>query len=112
MPVYDGYIRKCTQIVPMWVQRCRSPQEGIGIHAFRLFTPHSPIAFIRRRSSTGAADAQNGSTATFGEYCNHTPLHRQSMILERDIGLEISRATLDGWGLKVPWLWAGIMLSP
>ncbi len=34
------------------------------------------------------------------------------MILERDIGLEISRATLDGWGLKVPWLWAGIMLSP
>ena len=36
-----------------------------------------------------------------GKYCNHTPLHRQSMILERDIGLEISRATLDGWVLKV-----------
>jgi transposase len=35
------------------------------------------------------------------EYCNHTPLRRQSMILERDIGLEISRATLDGWVLKV-----------
>ncbi len=35
------------------------------------------------------------------KYCNHTPLHRQSMILERDIGLEISRATLDGWVLKV-----------
>src|SRR5208282_5353905 len=32
---------------------------------------------------------------------NHTPLHRQSMILERDLGLEISRATLDGWVLKV-----------
>src|ERR1700739_1823182 len=29
------------------------------------------------------------------KYCNHTPLHRQSMILKRDIGLEISRATLD-----------------
>ena len=25
----------------------------------------------------------------------------QSMILERDLGLEISRATLDGWVLKV-----------
>jgi transposase len=42
------------------------------------------------------------------KYCNHTPLHRQSVILERDIGLEISRATLDGWVLKVgellvPW---------
>ena len=35
------------------------------------------------------------------KYCNHTPLHRQSMILGRDIGLEISRATLDGWVLKV-----------
>jgi transposase len=36
-----------------------------------------------------------------GKYCNHTPLNRQSMILERDLGLEISRATLDGWVLKV-----------
>jgi transposase len=35
------------------------------------------------------------------KYCNHTPLHRQSMILKRDLGLEISRATLDGWVLKV-----------
>jgi len=35
------------------------------------------------------------------KYCNHTPLHRQSMILERDLGLEIGRATLDGWVLKV-----------
>jgi transposase len=35
------------------------------------------------------------------KYCNHTPLHRQSVILERDVGLEISRATLDGWVLKV-----------
>jgi transposase len=35
------------------------------------------------------------------KYCNHTPLHRQSVILETDIGLEISRATLDGWVLKV-----------
>jgi transposase len=35
------------------------------------------------------------------KYCNHTPLHRQRMILERDIGLQISRATLDGWVLKV-----------
>ncbi len=35
------------------------------------------------------------------KYCDHTPLHRQSMILERDLGLKISRATLDGWVLKV-----------
>ena len=35
------------------------------------------------------------------KYCNHIPLHRQSMILERDLGLKVSRATLDGWVLKV-----------
>jgi len=35
------------------------------------------------------------------KYCNHTPLYRQSAILERDSGLEVSRATLDGWVLKV-----------
>jgi transposase len=35
------------------------------------------------------------------KYCNHTPLHRQSVILERDLGLEISRTTMDGWVLKV-----------
>jgi transposase len=36
-----------------------------------------------------------------GKYCNHLPLHRQRMILERDFGFEVSRATLDGWVLKV-----------
>jgi Transposase IS66 family len=35
------------------------------------------------------------------QYCNRTPLHRPSVILQRDIGLAISRATLDGWVLKV-----------
>jgi hypothetical protein len=35
------------------------------------------------------------------KYCDHTPLYRQSAILERDTGLELSRAMLDGWVLKV-----------
>src|SRR5437667_4507572 len=35
------------------------------------------------------------------KYCNHMPLHRQSVILQRDLGLKVSRATLDGWVLKV-----------
>lgn len=35
------------------------------------------------------------------KYCDHIPLHRQSAILEREAGLTISRATLDGWTLKV-----------
>src|ERR1019366_3761214 len=35
------------------------------------------------------------------KYCNHTTFHRKTLILERHLGLDISRATLDGWVLKV-----------
>jgi hypothetical protein len=35
------------------------------------------------------------------KYSNHIPLYRQSAILERETGLEISRATLDGWVMRV-----------
>lgn len=42
-----------------------------------------------------------------GKYCDHLPLYRQSAILERETGLEISRATLDGWVMRV-----GEMLTP
>jgi transposase len=34
-------------------------------------------------------------------YCDHQPLYRQTAMLERDSGVELSRATLDGWVLKV-----------
>jgi transposase len=37
----------------------------------------------------------------------YLPLYRQSAILERETGLEISRATLDGWVMRV-----GELLSP
>ena len=33
--------------------------------------------------------------------CDHQPLYRQSLILERESGLEISRATLNGWVMRV-----------
>ena len=36
-----------------------------------------------------------------GKYCDHLPLYRQSVILERDAGLEIGRATMDGWVMRV-----------
>src|ERR1700741_3577382 len=41
------------------------------------------------------------------KYCDHLPLYRQSVILERESGVEISRATLDGWVREV-----GEMLKP
>lgn len=41
------------------------------------------------------------------KYSDHLPLYRQSAILERETGIEISRATLDGWVMRV-----GELLSP
>ena len=35
------------------------------------------------------------------KYASHLPLYRQSAILKRDTGLELSRATLDGWVMRV-----------
>ncbi|HET9101517.1 MAG TPA: IS66 family transposase [Acidobacteriaceae bacterium] len=41
------------------------------------------------------------------KYANHCPLYRQSAILLRDAGIEITRATMCGWVMTV-----GEMLSP
>ena len=35
------------------------------------------------------------------KYSDHLPLYRQSAILERETGVEIHRATLDGWVMRV-----------
>src|SRR5580704_16435934 len=35
------------------------------------------------------------------KYADHLPLYRQSAILERETGIEIRRATLDGWVMRV-----------
>jgi transposase len=35
------------------------------------------------------------------KYCDHLPLYRQAAILERETGIEIGRATLDGWVMRV-----------
>jgi transposase len=41
------------------------------------------------------------------KYCDHLPLYRQEAMLERQAGVEISRATLDGWVMRV-----GELLEP
>ncbi len=42
-----------------------------------------------------------------GKYCDHSPLYRQSVILLRDAGIDISRATMCGWVMTI-----GEMLLP
>jgi transposase len=41
------------------------------------------------------------------KYCDHLPLYRQAVILEREAGVQIGRATLDGWVMQV-----GELLQP
>lgn len=41
------------------------------------------------------------------KYCDHLPLYRQAVMLEREAGVEIGRATLDGWVMRV-----GELLAP
>jgi len=41
------------------------------------------------------------------KYCDHLPLYRQEVMIEREAGVEISRATLDGWVMRV-----GELLEP
>jgi transposase len=41
------------------------------------------------------------------KYCDHLPLYRQEAMIEREAGVEISRATLDGWVMRV-----GELLEP
>jgi transposase len=41
------------------------------------------------------------------KYADHVPIYRQSAILERETGIELSRATMDGWVMRV-----GELLTP
>jgi transposase len=45
--------------------------------------------------------------AVVSKYCDHLPLYRQEAMWEREAGVEISRATLDGWVMRV-----GELLEP
>jgi transposase len=39
--------------------------------------------------------------AVVAKYCDHLPLYRQAVMMEREAGVEIGRATLDGWVMRV-----------
>ena len=41
------------------------------------------------------------------KYCDALPLYRQSVMLQRDLGIDISRATMVGWVMRV-----GELLTP
>jgi transposase len=70
---------------------CKSCQEG-GLTAAPV-----PARIIDK----GLVSDRVVIDTVVAKYGDHVPLYRQSAILERDTGLEISRATLDGWVMRV-----------
>lgn len=76
---------------------CRCCEQG-GVAAAPM-----PVQIIEK----GLASDRLVVDAVVAKYCDHLPLYRQSAILLRETGLEISRATLDGWVMRV-----GEMLLP
>ena len=66
-------------------------------------------ALERRIVEKGLASDRVVVDTVVAKYCDHLPLYRQQMILEREAGVEISRATLDGWVMRVGELLAPIV---
>ena len=55
----------------------------------------------------GLASDRVVAETVVAKYCDHLPLFRQAAVLEREAGVTISRATLDGWVMRV-----GELLQP
>ena len=76
---------------------CKSCQEG-GVAA-----APAPARIIEK----GLVSDRVVIDTVVAKYSDHLPLYRQSAILERETGLDLSRATLDGWVMRV-----GELLTP
>jgi len=69
---------------------CRGCQQGVA-------TAPAPARIIDK----GLVSDRLVIDTVISKYSDHLPLYRQSAILERETGIEISRATLDGWVMTV-----------
>ncbi len=70
---------------------CRKCEEG-GVAAAPV-----PAKIIDK----GLVSDREVIDTVISKYSDHLPLYRQSAMLERETGVEISRATLDGWVMRV-----------
>ncbi len=50
-----------------------------------------------RESEKGLASDRVVVDTVVSKYVDHQPLYRQSAMLERETGIQLCRATLDGW---------------
>jgi transposase len=69
---------------------CRGCSEGVS-------TAPAPARIIDK----GLVSDRIVIDVIVAKYCDHLPLYRQSAILERDTRVSMSRATMDGWVMRV-----------
>ncbi|HUO28349.1 MAG TPA: IS66 family transposase [Bryobacteraceae bacterium] len=83
--------RYLVRVIKREKRACRGCEEGPVVMA-----PLEP-----RIVEKGLASDRVVVETVVGKYSDHLPLYRQAVILEREAGLEIGRATLDGWVMRV-----------
>jgi transposase len=121
-------LERVEQVIPCPLQHCQQcgtettvigydESEQLDVQPARYFVlvtkrekracrccQHSTVAMPEvgpRIVEKGLASDRVVIDAVVSKYCDHLPLYRQAAILEREAGLEIGRATLDGWVMRV-----------
>jgi transposase len=84
-------VRFFVRVVKREKRSCRSCKEG----AVRM------ADLAPRIIEKGIASDRMVVETVVSKYCDHVPLYRQESILEREAGLLVNRATLDGWVMRV-----------
>lgn len=124
-----AHLQRIERVIPCSPEQCRcghcgEPTEVIGYEQSEQLDvePARYFVLVTKREKRGCRCCQRGVVTApvpariidkglvsdrvvvdtvVGKYCDHLPLYRQSVMLERETGLEISRATLDGWVMSV-----------
>lgn len=125
-----AHLPRVERIVPCSPEQCICAQCGkstdlIGYETSEQLDcePAKPFVLVTKREKRACKDCEEQGVQTallpariipkglvsdrviidtvVNKYCNFLPLYRQSVILQRETGLEISRATLCGWVMTV-----------
>ena len=75
----------------------REKRAGAGCRPGTVTMPPLAPRIIEKGLASDAVVIQTG----VAKYGDHLPLYRQAFMLEREAGVEIGRATLDGWAMRV-----------
>jgi transposase len=122
-------LERVERVIPCSPEQCRcshcgEPTEVIGYEQSEQLDvePARYFVLVTKREKRGCRCCQRGVVTApapariiekslasdrvvidtvIAKYCDHLPLYRQSVMLERETGLEIGRATLDGWVMSV-----------